>query len=99
MGFKYDSGREFDTQNQFNALNTCIRENANRLCRGNTGNANIRRKDMIKILIEAAKVLKEDDKAYTVINTELEEVLAKEQAVKAPKEATAVEAKAALDKA
>jgi fructose-1,6-bisphosphatase len=68
MPFKYDSGREFDTQNAFAALNTSIRENANRLCRGNTPNANLRRKDMVKILVEAAKTLKADQAEYDKVN-------------------------------
>lgn len=71
MPFKHDSGREFDTQNAFAALNTSIRENANRLCRGNTPNANLRRKDMVKILIEAAKTLKADQAEYDKVNATL----------------------------
>ena len=77
MPFNCHSGREFDTQNVFGGLNTVIRENANRLCRGNSDKMTTRRKDMIKILIDAAKTLKAEQKGYDELESELEATVAK----------------------
>ena len=56
--FNANTGREFDRQNQFQDLRQLIRRKGDTLCAGKTRGATARREDLIKILVDAAKVLK-----------------------------------------
>jgi len=56
--FNIHTGRDLDSQNQFQDLRQTIRRKADNLCRGQGAQAVTRRKDMINILVEATKILK-----------------------------------------
>ena len=72
--FKADTGRELDTSNQFQDLRRMLRGKADRLCTGPAPRATQRRKDMSAILVQAARILKAEDKKWEEVTKEREAV-------------------------
>ena len=72
--FTVHTSRQHDTHNQFQDLRSLIRKKADTLCRGVGPQATERRKNMISILVESAKLLKAEADEYNVVEEDVAKV-------------------------